>query len=116
MLAYYSRVFPLVELNFTFYRPPTADVLARLAAQTPAGFRFLVKIPRTLSHEQSPRDLPGFRLAVSELERRGQLSGLLCQFPQSTHHGRPALRWLETLSRELAGLRLAVEFRPRSWA
>src|SRR5689334_14212259 len=92
MLAYYSRVFPLVELNFTFYRPPTADMLARLAAQTPAGFRFLVKIPRTLSHEQSPRDLPGFRLAVAELERRGQLSGLLCQFPQATHHGRPALR------------------------
>jgi uncharacterized protein YecE (DUF72 family) len=116
MLAYYSRVFPLVELNFTFYRPPTADVLARLAGQTPPGFQFLVKIPRTLSHEQGPRDLPGFRTAVAELERRGRLAGLLCQFPQSTHYGRTALRWLETLARELSGLRLAVEFRHRSWA
>jgi uncharacterized protein YecE (DUF72 family) len=116
MLTYYSRVFPLVELNFTFYRPPTADMLARLAAQTPPGFQFLVKIPRTLSHEQSPRDLPGFRLAVAELEKRGRLLGLLCQFPQATHHSRPALRWVETLSRELAGLRLGVEFRHRSWA
>src|SRR5438067_1393579 len=57
MLAYYSRRFPLVELNFTFYRPPTPQMLAKLADQTPPGFRFLVKLPRTISHEQSPRDL-----------------------------------------------------------
>ena len=36
MLARYSRLFPLVELNFTFYKPPTANDLERLAVQTPA--------------------------------------------------------------------------------
>src|SRR5437868_14409235 len=85
MLAYYSRVFPLVELNFTFYRTPTPEMLARLAGQVRPGFQFLVKIPRTLSHEQSPRDLTGFRLAAAELGRRGRLGGLLGQFPQATH-------------------------------
>jgi len=115
MLAYYARFFPLVELNFTFYRPPTRDMLARLADHTPSDFPFLVKLPRSLSHEQKRDDLAGFRAAVQELQRRGQLMGLLCQMPQSTHFGRKSLDWLETLGAELAGLRLAVEFRHRSW-
>ena len=43
MLAHYGRHFPLVELNYTFYRPPTASALAALAEKSPAGFRFVVK-------------------------------------------------------------------------
>ncbi len=115
MLAYYCRFFPLVELNFTFYRPPTRDMLARLAANGPDGFQFLVKLPRSLSHEQSRTDLPAFRLAVKELQQRKQLMGLLCQLPQSTHFERKTQKWLEMLGGELADFRLAVEFRHRSW-
>ncbi len=116
MLTYYSRQFPLVELNFTFYRSPTAAMLSRIADQTPAGFQFVVKVPRTASHDQSRADLPGFRLAVEELQRRGKLLGVLAQLPQSAHD-RPADRaWVETLAEELHGLDLAVEFRHRSWA
>jgi uncharacterized protein YecE (DUF72 family) len=116
MLSLYSHEFPLVELNFTFYRPPTAAMLARQADQTPPGFQFLVKLPRSLSHEQVPDDLPGFRRAAEELRQRGQLLGLLCQLPQSAHNKAPVRRWLETLADELSGLGLAVEFRHRSWA
>jgi uncharacterized protein YecE (DUF72 family) len=115
-LNYYSRCFPLVEINFTFYRLPTAAMLVRMAEQTPAGFQFLVKLPQTISHEQDPRDIPAFRTAVDELHRRGQLLGLLCQLPQSTHDGPGNRAWLQRLSEEFAGRRLAVEFRHRSWA
>ena len=31
MLSYYARQFPLVELNFTFYRPTTPEMLGRIA-------------------------------------------------------------------------------------
>ena len=116
MLAHYSRQFPLVELNFTFYRPPTAAILARLAEQTPEGFQFVVKLPRSLSHENDRRDLAGFRQAVDELRDRGRLLGLLCQLPQSNHYGRHQLAWLDLLAGELPGRGLAVEFRHRSWA
>lgn len=116
MLAYYSRHFPLVELNFTYYRPPTAAMLVKLAGQTPPGFQFLVKLPRTLSHERSFHDLPGFRQAVLALQQRGQLLGLLCQLPQSFHRGPQEQAWLKTLAEGLRGLHLAVEFRHRSWA
>ena len=115
-LAHYCRFFPLVELNFTFYRPPTAAVLARFADGTPPGFQFLVKVPHSISHEQSRRDLPGLRPALAPLEQRGKLAGLLCQFPQSAHYDGRTRGWLRTLATEFAGLRAAVEFRHRSWA
>src|SRR6266516_3146710 len=79
LLAHYCQHFPLVELNFTFYRLPTPAMLARLADQTPARFQFLVKLPRTLSHEEDARELSAFREAVREVEARGRLAGLLCQ-------------------------------------
>jgi uncharacterized protein YecE (DUF72 family) len=115
MLAHYCQHFPLVELNFTFYRLPTPEMLARLAEQTPAGFQFLVKLPRTLSHEENRRDLSPFRLAVDQLMARGQLLGLLCQLPQATHQTASHKNWLDTLALELAGYRLAIEFRHHSW-
>ncbi len=115
MLRYYSGVFPLVELNFTFYRPPTAAMLSRLADQTPTGFQFLVKIPRLLSHERQLAELTPFRAALAPLRERGRLAGLLCQLPQSAHHDRPGLAWLDVLATDLAEHRLAVEFRHHSW-
>src|SRR4051812_10903330 len=68
MLRQYCRHFPLVELNFTFYRAPTRGMLLRLADKTPAGFQFLVKLPQTITHEQKALDLAGFRFAVEGLQ------------------------------------------------
>lgn len=116
MLRFYCRHFPLVELNYTFYRAPTRSALLKLANKTPPGFQFLVKLPQTISHDQKPLDLPGFRFAAEGLLERGQLAGVLAQFPQSMHCTRPACDWVSTLGKELNHLRLAVEFRHRSWA
>ena len=115
MLSHYGRHFPLVELNFTFYKAPTRATLTRLADKAPPGFQFLVKLPKTISHDHSPLELPGFRHAVEGLARRGQLAGLLAQFPQAMHCTRPACDWVTTLARELSDLPLSVEFRHRSW-
>ena len=38
MLSHYCRVFPLVELNFTYYRPPTSEMLTLIVEDNvPAG-------------------------------------------------------------------------------
>ena len=66
MLAQYARHFPVVELNFSFYRCPTPAMLTRLAGQTPPGFRFAVKLPRSLSHERRLDDLLHAREVVWE--------------------------------------------------
>jgi len=115
-LTSYARHFPLVELNFTFYRPPTRAMLLRLAAKAPPDFQFVVKAPRLISHDQRPLEIPGFRDAVEGLQARGQLAGVLAQFPQSMHCTRADCDWVATLAKELGHLRLAVEFRHSSWA
>jgi uncharacterized protein YecE (DUF72 family) len=116
MLNHYSLIFPLVELNFTYYRLPTPEMLARLAEQAPVGFQFLVKVTRTISHDESPADLHAFRLAVQEMHKRKCLLGILCQMPQAAHQTKKRWLWLEALFHELGGLGLAVEFRHRSWS
>src|SRR5437879_1722035 len=102
MLAEYSKSFPMVELNFTFYQLPTAERLAKLAAQTPSEFRFLVKLPRSLSHERNLRDLSTFCRAVEPLQADDRLLGVLCQLAESQHFGPAPRQWLETLGTELA--------------
>jgi uncharacterized protein YecE (DUF72 family) len=116
MLDYYAQLFPLVELNFTFYRLPTPAMLARLVERAPHGFQFLIKLPRTISHEQSSREIVAFQQAVVEVQRRHGLMGLLCQMPQSAHQSKGAWQWLQQLFGAFAGFGLAVEFRHRSWA
>jgi uncharacterized protein YecE (DUF72 family) len=52
MLPYYAGHFPTVEINNTFYRMPTADLLRTWAGQTPDSFRFVLKSPRRITHEK----------------------------------------------------------------
>jgi uncharacterized protein YecE (DUF72 family) len=115
MLRHYAESFPLVELNYTFYRMPTEDALARLADRTPDGFQFIVKMPQTLSHEELAGDIAPFRSALAGLRQRGRLLGVLCQLPQATHDTDSHRQWLKTLAGEFAGHQLAIEFRHRSW-
>lgn len=49
-LEYYSSVFNSVELNYTFYRFPTANALEKAAKKVPDDFRFSVKMHRIVTH------------------------------------------------------------------
>lgn len=50
-LHWYSQMFNTVEGNSTFYGLPTLDVARRWAGETVDGFRFALKVPRSISHE-----------------------------------------------------------------
>src|SRR6478735_10085996 len=50
-LERYARAFSCAEINSSFYRPHAAATYAKWRDSTPAGFRFAVKIPRTITHE-----------------------------------------------------------------
>ena len=50
-LERYAAVFRGVEINSSFYRPHAAATYAKWRDSTPAGFRFAVKMPRTITHE-----------------------------------------------------------------
>jgi len=49
-LQAYSRSFESVELNSTFYAMPPSQVAERWRNTTSPGFRFMVKVPRLISH------------------------------------------------------------------
>lgn len=52
-LHHYARVFNAVEGNATFYAVPRRETAARWRDETPPGFRFCCKLPRTITHERS---------------------------------------------------------------
>jgi uncharacterized protein YecE (DUF72 family) len=56
LLARYSRVLPAVEINSTFYRAHRAATFERWAASVPGAFRFSIKIPRAITHDQRLAD------------------------------------------------------------
>lgn len=79
LLAHYARVFDAVEGNTTFYGLPSAATVAHWAAEAPPPFRFLFKLPRTITHERRLRDagseLAEFCGRLAPLEpRRGPTS------------------------------------------
>lgn len=85
VLARYASRFGLVEINSSFYRPHRRETYARWAASTPAGFRFAVKLPRTITHDARLRGagslLDAFLHACGGLGSK--LDVLLVQLPPS---------------------------------
>ncbi|MDG2220759.1 MAG: DUF72 domain-containing protein [Rubripirellula sp.] len=50
-LQWYSRTFNTVEGNSTFYALPSIETTRRWASETANGFRFMLKFPRSISHD-----------------------------------------------------------------
>jgi uncharacterized protein YecE (DUF72 family) len=84
-LERYARGLNAVEINTSFYRPHQPKTYAKWAASVPAGFRFAVKAPKALTHDQRLRDprpvLEPFYGQIAALgEKRGPV---LYQLPPS---------------------------------
>ena len=84
-LARYARVLRCAEINSSFHRSHRQSIYARWAAQTPPDFRFSVKLPRTITHDQKLRDAePLLAQLLSEVGGLGDRLGvLLVQLPPS---------------------------------
>lgn len=116
-LARYATRFPVVEINSSFYRPHQPATYARWAASVPRGFRFSVKIPRTISHDSglvgAGALLDRFLDETSALGPK--LGGLLLQLPPSASlDARRASGFFRALRRRSA-VPLACEPRHASW-
>ena len=56
MLSFYAQQFSTVEINHSFYRMPTENVLLQWAQTVPEGFRFALKANQKITHIQRLRD------------------------------------------------------------
>jgi uncharacterized protein YecE (DUF72 family) len=61
-LEFYADRFPIVEVDSTFYRPPTPRMVRNWRDRTPPDFRFVPKVPRVITHE---KQLQGCREEVA---------------------------------------------------
>lgn len=84
-LARYAAVFDAVEINSSFYRPHRPETYARWAESVPTGFRFAVKLPRTVTHEKRLQAIgPDLERFVAEAGALGRKLGwVLVQTPPS---------------------------------
>ena len=67
MLRYYGERFGTVEINSTFYGMPRASVLEGWADAVPAGFQFVLKAPRQITHERMLGDAGELVLRLLEV-------------------------------------------------
>ncbi len=120
MLAYYARIFPVTEINYTWYQMPKAPAMDRMRRKAPEDFRFAAKLTRTLTHEVDANGWPAqvalYREGVSPLVQSGQLLAVLVQLPTFFRRNPENRRYLARLLDALSGLPLVVEFRHASWA
>lgn len=116
-LNYYAQRFRAVEINRTYYGPPTLKSVERWVAETPDDFTFFVKLHRESTHERRPDGKAIHELLerIEPLISRSRLKGLLAQFPASFHAGDEERSYLAGLREHLGGLKLFVELRHKSW-
>jgi uncharacterized protein YecE (DUF72 family) len=141
-LRHYASQFPLVEVDSTYYFPPTEKNSQLWAERTPAGFVFNIKAFSLLTQHPTklkaladldvPQDKANvyvsdldeavvdevwdrFLGALEPLERAGKLGALLFQFPPWFTIGRKNRSYVMECAKRAAPYRICVEFRNKSW-
>lgn len=119
-LKTYATRFDQVEVNATYYRTPPRALVAGWVKQTPADFRFDVKLHRAFS--TSPQKMgadAGFVTrwldGCEPLIAAKKLGAFLLVLPPGFGPERHGLEELDALAGQLAPHLLAVELRDRAW-
>jgi uncharacterized protein YecE (DUF72 family) len=120
-LERYSRAFPIVEIDTSFYKSHRKATYERWASSVGEEFRFAVKTPRALTHDGRLGVGTGGVLDqfLAEIEGLGQkLDVLLVQLPPSLgFNGREARSFFGRLRRHVPpGVRIACEPRHGTWS
>jgi uncharacterized protein YecE (DUF72 family) len=142
-LGYYATQFPLVEVDSTYYSPPSEATAALWAGRTPEGFVFNIKAfslltghptqvakiykdlrPETDKKNIYPDDLSPqayedvwdrFLSALDPLVDAGKLGAILFQFPPWFVIKRSNKDYLVEVAKRCAPHRAVIELRHESW-
>lgn len=113
-LEKYAAHMNAVEINSSFYRPHRRKTYERWASSVPDDFRFSVKLPRSITHEQRLRDFeaPLARFLEEASGLGEKLAVILVQLPPSLTFDADSA---EALLAALSGHAVACEPRHASW-
>lgn len=116
-LERYAGIFWGAEINSSFHRPHRASTWARWADSVPEGFRFSVKMPKTITHQAKLVDCAPFVAAFMEDVKPlgAKLAVLLVQLPPKLiFDAHVAGRFFDRL-RDKTTAEIACEPRNASW-
>lgn len=116
-LERYAQRFDAVEIDTSFHRPHRRETYERWAASTPAGFRFAVKLPQSVTHECRLVDaMPVFEEFAAQVEGLGdKLGALVVQLPPSLAFDVGVVRRFFSALRQRHSGAVVLEPRHRSW-
>jgi uncharacterized protein YecE (DUF72 family) len=142
-LRFYAEQFPLVEVDSTYYFPPSEANSELWAERTPKNFTFNIKAfslltqhptkvealykdlqPSTDKKNVYPGDLDDktidevwdrFLSALAPLDAAGKLGALLFQFPPWFVIARKNKDYILECAKRAAPFQICVEFRHKSW-
>lgn len=121
-LRYYATQFDTVEIDSTWYGPPSESTVLNWAAQTPDNFTISAKVPQIITHERCLVDCEEeMNSFIRVMERLGPKLGiLLFQFPYFNRNvfatSEPFVKRLEPFLKKLpVGFRYATELRNKAW-
>jgi len=114
-LEYYAQQLGTVEINYTFYRMPSAKTIAGWDAATPAGFVFVVKAPQRITHFMRLKNIDEPLRYFCDTVRKlnAKLGPVLFQLPPNFTKDIARLGGL--LTQFPPDVRAACEFRHASW-
>ena len=120
-LAHVASFLGAVELNMSFYRPPTpamAEGWLRRISAVP-DFLFTAKLWQRFTHERenvwSAAEAQRFKEGIRPLAEAGKLGALLAQFPWSFRATQENRDWLRRVADAFGDLPCVVEVRHASW-
>lgn len=119
-LAFLAQYINIVEVNSTFYRPPSISMSLfwiKHVSEFPE-FLFAVKVHQAFTHDRKnfgPKDADEFKLGIEPLRAKDRLACLLFQFPWSFVNTATNLDYLNRLFKLFEGYPMTVEVRHSSW-
>ncbi|WP_028579109.1 DUF72 domain-containing protein [Desulfogranum japonicum] len=119
MLQLYSVLFPVIELNYTWYQMVRKESVERMLSRLEKPLYFTAKLTRSMTHEIDGHWRHQAALyceGIKPLLEADSLLAVLVQFPAAFHRTQANRYYLSHLFDALADLPLAVEFRNSSWA
>ena len=119
-LQYLAQFFDTIEINSSFYRPPTASTtkswVERVASNR--NFSFTAKLYRVFTHERGKAtagDEKAFREGIDVLAHEDKLGAVLLQFPWSFKNTEEDRLYLTNLIERFRDYPLVLEVRHISW-
>jgi len=119
-LPFLARYINVVEINSTFYRPPSMRMAVSWVrrVQDFPYFRFTVKLHQVFTHDRKDftrKDVDAFKTGIDPLAGSDRLAAILIQFPWSFVRTPSHQDYLVSLFGLFAGYPMALELRHSSW-